>query len=316
MTVARPIRIGMLAWTQHTTWAELMRIGALADQLGYDHCWVWDHLLPLRGRPSGPIFEAFTTLAGWAAVTSRARLGPLVVANTFRNPALVVKMITALDHMTGGRAILGLGAAGYDLDNRAFGFDYGTVGERLDRFDEAAQLILDMLRGRVASARGPYYSAVDVVNDPPPVQAVLPLVIGGAGERKTLATVARYADAWNVGGDFATVRHKDEVFREWCTRIGRDEAEVERITGLPVVIRDDRAAARRVLRGMGTHNGGWHESIPVGPSDAIVEYLAPFVELGFRTIILDLPTPFDQETLERFIGEVKPGLEAVAGTRA
>lgn len=313
MSIERPIRLGMLAWTQHTTWAELMRVGVLADRLGYDHCWVWDHLVPLRGRPSGPIFEAFTTLAGWASVTKRTHLGPLVVANTFRNPALVVKMITTLDHMSGGRAILGLGAAGYDIDNGAFGFDYGTIGQRLDRFDEAARLVRDMLSGEAASARGPYYTAVDVVNDPPPLQAKLRFVIGGAGERKTLATVARYADAWNVGGDIDTVRHKEEVFRDWCARVGRDHSEVERTTGLPIVIRNDRAMARRVLASMGTHNGGWEESIPVGPPEAIVEYLAPFVELGFRTIILDMPTPFDQETVERFIGEVKPGLEAVGG---
>jgi alkanesulfonate monooxygenase SsuD/methylene tetrahydromethanopterin reductase-like flavin-dependent oxidoreductase (luciferase family) len=307
------VRLGALAWAQHVEWGALMRAGARIDELGYDHLWAWDHLVPILGRHSGPIHEAFMTLAGWASVTRHVTLGPMVAANTFRNPALLAKMITALDHMSGGRAILGLGAAWFEPEHRAFGFDFGSgVGERLDRLDEAAALIHDMLRGRTTTARGVHYTAAGVANDPPPVHGGLRLLIGGGGERRTLATVARYADAWNVGGDVAEVRHKDEVLREWCERVGRDQSEIERtLSGESLVIRDTVAEARRVAADLGACNGGWEGPTLLGPPNAIVDHFAPFVEIGFRTIHIDCPAPFDDETMERFVGDVKPALQAL-----
>jgi alkanesulfonate monooxygenase SsuD/methylene tetrahydromethanopterin reductase-like flavin-dependent oxidoreductase (luciferase family) len=155
----RPLRIGALIWPQHTTWPALMEAGARADALGFDDLWVWDHLLPIQGNPSGPIFEPFMTLAGWAAATTHARLGPMVAANTFRNPALLVKMITTLDHMTAGRAILGIGAGWFEDEHRAFGLDFGAgTGERLDRLDEALRRTQDArnrrpVRGRLEHRR-------------------------------------------------------------------------------------------------------------------------------------------------------------------
>lgn len=293
-----------------------MRAGARIDELGYDNLWAWDHLVPILGAPSGPIHEAFMTLAGWTAVTRRVTLGPMVAANTFRNPALLAKMITALDHMSGGRAVLGLGAAWFEPEHRTFGLDFGAgAGDRLDRMDEAAALVRDLLRGRPATARGVHYRADGVENDPSPVQARLPLLIGGGGERKTLATVARYADAWNAGGTYEEVRHKDGVLREWCERVGRDESEIERtLAGGTLVIRDSLAAARRVAAKLGAHNGGWEGPQLLGPPEAIVEHFAPYVEIGFRTIHVDCPAPFESETMERFVGEVKPALEAHIGT--
>jgi alkanesulfonate monooxygenase SsuD/methylene tetrahydromethanopterin reductase-like flavin-dependent oxidoreductase (luciferase family) len=318
MIAEGPVRVGVLVWSQCTGWQALMRAAHRADKLGYDAIWAWDHLVSIKGDARGSIHEAFMTLAGWAATTRGARLGVMVAANTFRNPALVVKMITALDHMSAGRAVLGLGAAWFEPEHRAFGFEFGaSAGERLDRLDEAAALVRALLDGGTASARGPHYSAQGVTNRPRPLQSHLPLLIGGNGERKTLATVARYADAWNFGGDIALARHKDQVLREWCHRVGRDEREIERTAGVgPIVIRDTTADARRTGARIGAHNGGWDEPMLAGPSDMIVEHLAPFVELGFRTLHFDLPAPFDQETLERFVGEVKPALQALAGPSA
>ena len=121
------VRAGVLIWSQFTTWADLMRAGCLADDLGYDDIWSWDHLVALKGDPAGPIFEASMTLAGWAGVTRRARLGTMVAANTFRSPALLAKMVTALDHMTGGRAVLGLGAGWFEPEHTAFGLLSGRA---------------------------------------------------------------------------------------------------------------------------------------------------------------------------------------------
>jgi alkanesulfonate monooxygenase SsuD/methylene tetrahydromethanopterin reductase-like flavin-dependent oxidoreductase (luciferase family) len=266
---------------------------------------------PIFGDPHGPIFEGYTTLAGWSAVTEHVNLGLLVGANTFRNPALVAKMVTTLDHVSGGRAVLGIGGAWFELEHRAFGFDFGkSVGERLDRLDEAASIMRRMLHGEPASGRK-YYSATDAVNVPPPVQEKLPIMIGGGGERKTLRTVARYADRWNVGGSIDVVQHKDGVLRRWCLEVGRDQAEIER-TLLPgaVVLRQSQPDANRVADMIRETNRGWDERPQwVCTPDELVAGLAPYVKLGFRNMLFDFPAPYDRETLELLGSEVRAGLE-------
>jgi alkanesulfonate monooxygenase SsuD/methylene tetrahydromethanopterin reductase-like flavin-dependent oxidoreductase (luciferase family) len=168
-----------------------------------------------------------------------------------------------------------------------------------------------MRPGGPASARGPVYAAKEVLNNPPPVQAHVPILIGGSGERKTLATVARYADAWNTGGDLERVKHKDEVLRRWCDEVGRDEAEIERTLGggCPV-IRDSIEEAQKVAAAMAERNQGWQGPQDLlGPPELVVEHWLPYIELGFDHIYVDCPAPFDHETLERLAREVKPALE-------
>jgi alkanesulfonate monooxygenase SsuD/methylene tetrahydromethanopterin reductase-like flavin-dependent oxidoreductase (luciferase family) len=307
------VKLGALVWPQYTDWQSLRDAGALVDELGYDSLWTWDHLYPIVGDPDGPIFEGYLTLAGWAENTKQVRLGLMVGANTFRNPALVVKMVTTLDHMSDGRMWLGIGGAWFETEHTAFGIEFGSgFGERLDWFDEAVELMRTMLPGGPASGRGRFYHAKDVLNDPPPVQAHLPILIGGSGERKTLATVARYADGWNTGGDIDTVRHKDEVLRRWCDEVGRDESEIERTLqgGVPI-IRDTEEEARKVAEGMKERNRGWRgpRDGPFGPPELVAEQWAPYLDLGFEHIYIDCPAPFDHETLERLAREVKPMLE-------
>jgi alkanesulfonate monooxygenase SsuD/methylene tetrahydromethanopterin reductase-like flavin-dependent oxidoreductase (luciferase family) len=316
--VANGIKVGVLPWGQYTDWPSLRDVGRRADELGYDSIWTWDHLYPIQGDWRGPIFEGYLTLAGWAGVTSRATIGLMVGANTFRNPALTAKMVTTLDHMSDGRAILGIGGAWFEREHEAYGIDFGSgFGERLDWLDEAVEVMRAMLHGEEATARGPRYHAKNVRNDPPPIQAHLPILIGGDGEKKTLHTVAKYADAWNTGGDIEFVRHKDEVLRRWCERVGRDESEIERTLGLGlVVIRDDMNAARRAEAAIREHHPGYDEAGRLGSAAQIAESLVPFVELGFRHIFFDSPAPFDDETLERFVGEVKPMLESAAAAPA
>lgn len=306
------VKLGALVWPQYTDWQSLRDTGALVDRLGYDSLWTWDHVYPIVGDPNGPIFEGYLTLASWAENTERTRLGLMVGANTFRNPALVVKMVTTLDHMSGGRMNLGIGGAWFETEHTAFGIDFGSgFGERLDRLDEAVELMRTMLPGGPATAHSPVYAAREVRNDPPPVQAHLPILIGGSGERKTLATVARYADAWNTGGDVEQVRHKDEVLRRWCDEVGRDESEIERtVQGGAPIIRNTVEEAQKVAKAMSERNRGWKgPSSVMGPPELVAEAWAPYLELGFRHIYVDVPAPFDQETLERLIGEVKPLLE-------
>ncbi|MFN2483683.1 MAG: TIGR03560 family F420-dependent LLM class oxidoreductase [Candidatus Limnocylindria bacterium] len=310
------IKFGILACPQYTDWPALKAVGTRVEELGYDALWTWDHLYPIWGDPAGPSFEGYLTVSAWARLTRRVRIGLMVGANTFRNPAVVAKMATTLDHISGGRAVLGLGAAWFETEHLAFGIEFPGIGERLDRLDEAAALIRAMLDGSEASARGRFYRAQGVRNDPPPLQARLPILIGGGGERKTLKTVARYADMCNIGGSVDEVRHKDTVLRRWCRELGRDEAAIERTTkGDVLVIRDSVDEARRVAAAIGRHNGGWEGPEIVGPPDLIAERLAGFVEIGFRHFYFDLPAPYDDETLVRLIREVKPMLEATPTAR-
>jgi alkanesulfonate monooxygenase SsuD/methylene tetrahydromethanopterin reductase-like flavin-dependent oxidoreductase (luciferase family) len=259
------------------------------------------------------MFEGWMTLAAWAEATSQARIGLMVGANTFRNPALVAKMATTLDHISGGRTILGIGGAWFETEHRAFGFEFGaSPGERLRWLEEAARIMRGMIDGGEPSGER-YYATHQVRNDPPPLQDRMQLLIGGGGEQKTLRIVARYADACNVGGGFDNVKHKDEVLRRHCAEVGRDESEIERTVGMGVcVIRDDPAEAQRVLeRTFAAHGGAepWRNQL-VGTPEQVAERMRPFLGIGFRHFIVGFPAPFDAESMERLAREVKPMLEA------
>ena len=311
MTDPPALKIGVLAWNQNTDWPALRDVGVLVDELGFDSLWTWDHLYPIVGDPHGPMFEGYMTLAAWAALTKRVSLGLMVGANTFRNPALVAKMVTTLDHISGGRAYLGIGGAWFETEHTAFGIPFGkSPGERLNWFDEAVELMRGMLHDEETSARGGFYNAQGVRNNPPPLQKSLPILVGGSGERKTLHTVARYADAWNTGGDLERVRHKDEVLRRWCEEVGRDESEIERtLQGGNPVIRDTVEEAEKAGQAIAQQNGLPDFRGRAGTAEMVAEPLLPQIELGFNHVYFDMPSPYDRETLERLMSEVKPLLE-------
>ncbi len=312
MTEAGPVKLGALCWTQFTDWTSLREAGVRADALGYDDIWTWDHLYPIVGDHEGPMFEGWLTLAAWAEATSRPRIGLMVGANTFRNPALVAKMATTLDHISGGRAIVGIGGAWFETEHTAFGLEFGgSPGERLRWLDEAARIMRGMIDGSRPSGER-YYATREVLNLPAPVQPRMQLLVGGGGERRTLRTVARYADACNIGGGFENVRHKDEVLRRHCDEVGRDESEIERTAGVGVcIIRDDPAEAQRVLEATFAHNGGarpWRNQL-VGTVEQVAEILRPYLGIGFRHFSVGFPAPYDAESMERLVREVKPMLE-------
>jgi len=307
-----PVRFGALCWNQYTDWPALREAGVSADRAGFDSLWTWDHLYPIVGAHEGPIFEGWLTLAAWAERTQRVRLGLMVGANTFRNPALVAKLATTLDHISGGRAVLGIGGAWFETEHRGLGIEFGgSPGERLRWLEEAVRIMRGMLHGERPSGER-YYSAREALNLPPPIQPRLPILVGGGGERKTLRIVARYADACNVGGGFENVKRKDEILRRHCEEVGRDEAEIERTVGIgTVIIRDDPAEAQRVSRDMFERNGRarpWKDQ-PVGTVDDVVERLRPYLGIGFRHFIVGFPSPYDAESMERLVREVKPALE-------
>ena len=310
MSASNEIRLGANCWNQYTTWPDLLAAGRRAEELGYHSLWTWDHLYPIVGSSDGPMFEAWLMLAAWAQATERVRIGLMVGANTFRVPTLTAKMATTLDHISGGRATLGIGAAWFEEEHVAFGIPFGSgFPERLRWLGEALPIMRGMLGGERPSATGPHYAAQAVRNDPPPLQARIPLLVGGGGEQVPLKLVARYADANNVGGGIDNVRRKEAILLEHCAAVGRDPAEIERTAGLgTVIIRDSRAEAERVHAAMFERNGHadqWTDQ-PVGTPEDIAERLAPFVELGYRHLIAGFPSPHDAESMTRLATEVVP----------
>lgn len=319
-----PLRIGFQVWGQFAGWAQLMDVGRRIDALGFAGLWSNDHLLPVAGGAveaaeieRGPVWDGWMTLMGWAPLTSQVRLGCLVSGVGYRNPTLLVKMATALDHATGGRAVLGLGAGWHAAEHRAFGFSYPSLGERLDRLEEAAFISRQMLDGQAATIDGRWLKASGVRNEPPPVQERLPLLVGGSGERRTLPIVARTADIWNGEGDPQTFTRKSAVLDELCREAGREPSSVRRTVGLPPpLIRADRSEAVEVLVDTLVHQGtgaddarAAAESSPlVGPSDQVLDRLREYAVAGAEEVMFDWPLPSDDQTLVALAGPITEAL--------
>jgi alkanesulfonate monooxygenase SsuD/methylene tetrahydromethanopterin reductase-like flavin-dependent oxidoreductase (luciferase family) len=312
------LRLGILLWSQATDWPGMAEAAQRVDRLGYDSLWTWDHLYAIFGDPLQANFEGYTALAGMAGVTERVRLGLMVGANTFRNPGVVVKAITTIDHISRGRAVLGLGGAWFEDEHTAFGIDFGSgFGERLDRMEEALGIMRDLLDGRAVTHDGPTYQTRGAISAPLPLQPHLPILIGGSGERKTLRSVALHADMWNAMGPVDLIRHKVDVLGEHCVAVGRDPSTIEFTLNCKLTIRDTRKAAERALRERLAHNRTPAEEVLgeegicwLGAPGEIAETILRYRELGFRTVVSEMPAPYDAETIERFIGEVKPLVDA------
>jgi alkanesulfonate monooxygenase SsuD/methylene tetrahydromethanopterin reductase-like flavin-dependent oxidoreductase (luciferase family) len=311
---ATQTKLGILLWSQATDWPAFEGAARRVDALGYDHLWTWDHLYAIFGDPYQPIFEGWATLAAWAKITRRARLGLLVGANTFRNPGLTAKLASTLDHISDGRAILGIGGAWFETEHTEYGLEFGaTVGERLTWMDEAASAVRRLLDGEtVSSAPDGHYQLDNLRMSPLPLQKRLPLMIGGSGERKTLRTVARYADMWNAMGGADFLRRKVEVLRRHCDEVGRDFAEIELTVGCKPIIRDTQEEAQRVWEAQMAHNRTPMQDVLdddtfwVGTPQQVAQHMIDRRELGFTTFIAELAAPYDDETIERWMVEVRP----------
>lgn len=312
------MKLGAVLWSQATDWAGFLAAAQYADELGYDSIWTWDHLYAIFGDPDQPVVEGYTALAGLAQSTERAELGLLVGANTFRNPGVVAKSVVTIDHISGGRAILGLGGAWFELEHTAFGIDFGTgFGQRLDWMDEATAAIRSLLDGETVSSGGGGRYAFDGLRlNPIPFRDRLPIMIGGSGEKKTLRTVAKYADQWNAFGSPSTLAAKDAVLLRHCEEVGRDPGEIERTVGAKIVMRATESAARQVHEDMMEHNRtpmsaiAGDETFWLGTAAETIERMLAYREVGFHTLLAEMPAPYDRETMETLIGVVAPAVNA------
>jgi F420-dependent oxidoreductase-like protein len=298
-----PVRFGLQLWPQQTTWPEYRESAIAAEAAAWDSIWTWDHLLAIQGPWRQPIFEGWALLNAVAAITSRVRIGLMVGANTFRNPGVTTKLATTLDHVSNGRAVLGIGGAWFEREHEAFGIDFGaSVGERLDRLEEAVPLMRRLLDGEQVTHQGRFYTFVDALSEPRPVQPHLPILVGGSGPRKTLRTVARHADGWNTNGTVETVKDQLDILAGHCADAGRDMTEIELTISFPAIIRDSVEDARAARAAQLAYNGIEEDGgVPLllGSPAGIAETFRPYRDLGFSTVIVRMPAPFDRETIDR-----------------
>ena len=297
------LRFGAQLWSQATDWAGFRDAALAAEAAGWDGIWTWDHLLAIQGPWEQPIFEGWTALAAVAAITRRVTVGLLVGANTFRAPGHTAKLATTLDRISEGRAVLGIGGAWFEREHDAFDIEFFSgFGARLDRLDESVAILRRLLDGERFSFEGQHYTLRDALCEPRPVQAHLPILVGGSGPKKTLRTVALRADAWNTSGSVEDVTRNLAILAEHCAAVGRDLADIELTVSFPIVIRDTEEAARTRIQELCRHNGiAEIGGVPnlAGPPLAVAQALRPYRELGFRHIMVRMPAPYDPETIAR-----------------
>ncbi|MCU1455079.1 MAG: hypothetical protein JWN46_3225 [Acidimicrobiales bacterium] len=275
-----------------------------AEASGFDTVLVMDHFyqLPLLGEPDDPMMEAYTLLGGLAARTERVQLGTLVTGVTYRNPAMLAKIVTTLDVISKGRAFLGIGAAWHDTEHHALGFDFPPLKERFERLEEALQICRAMFRGERPTIEGKHYQVRDAINSPAPVrEGGPPILIGGSGEKKTMPLMARYADAANVIADLDQMPAKLEALAAACKAEGRDVDSLN-TTPLVFLVCDDTAEGAEAKRNAGLAARGlvWDDldeatrgmisgRMIVGDRDHAVERLRAIVDAGYDGLIVNLP---------------------------
>jgi F420-dependent oxidoreductase-like protein len=268
-------------------------LAVAGEQAGFDSVWVMDHFwqLPPLGGPTQPMLEAYTLLGGLAARTRRVKLGTLVTGVTYRNPALLAKMVTTLDIVSSGRAMLGLGAAWYEEEHDAFGFDFPSAGKRLDRLEEALQICRAMFTEEASSFAGKHYRIEKALNIPRPVQPNGPrIMVGGSGEKRTLRLVAQYADMCNINGSPDTIRHLLEVLRGHCADVGRDPSEIT-TTRLGSLFLTSSAEEAEQTSGFLREAAGadFEERFTVGDPGAVIDQVDALVDAGLDELIFNLP---------------------------
>jgi F420-dependent oxidoreductase-like protein len=281
----------------------LVEIASTAERSGFSSISLMDHLhqIPGVGPQTNWMFEGNTMLAALGARTSELTLGLLVGGVTYRNPALHAKIATTLDIISGGRAWLGLGAAWFEDEHRAYGFRFPPLRERFEMLEDALQIARAMFTQERATFEGKHFRVDGALNNPKPLRGDIPIVIGGSGERKTLRLVAQYADGCNVFGDPTHAKHLMDVLLGHCNDVGRDPAEITktRIGVLAIAPTHEEAMAKvEFLKQMGMPQDRMAMMLMAGDPDSVAEQAAAFIEAGIEGLTLTIPDVHDLETVE------------------
>ena len=276
-----------------------------AEATGWDGIWLADHFLPEEDALI-PVHESWITMAALARDVPRVRLGTLVAGNTYRHPAVLANMVSTLDNLAEGRVVLGLGAGWQQNEHDAYGIEYGTVGSRLDRLEEACQVIKGLFHTDHFSFNGQHYQLKNAPLEPKPLQAKIPLMIGGGGEKRTLKITAQYADEWNVWGDVEILKNKMAILDQHCESIGRDPQEIER-SAVALLFLSDNESFLKKMRAADI-------ALPaiIGNVNEVIDIVANFKEAGVKELIVPDFTlgtligadSVKQDLMEKFITEV------------
>ena len=286
---------GVHTGLQHTGVDELVSLWQQIESLGFDWISIWDHFYAadLTGHPS--CLEAVAAHTALACSTSRVRVGSLVYCVGYRHPAVLAKAVTAIDLLSGGRADIGLGAGWSEVEYRAYGIPFPGVGERLDMLEEAAACVRGLLRDERTSFDGRWFSLSDAANEPRPVQAALPIWIGGGGEKRTLKIAAQYADGWNVPFVSPSVfAEKRAVLHRWCEEVGRDPSEIRCAVNLGYAQDEDDMAEQFANLRMAVAPG-----VLIGGAAQVAERVQEYVEAGADQVNLALRAPWNPDRLEK-----------------
>jgi F420-dependent oxidoreductase-like protein len=287
---------------------KLTEIARAAEDSGFTSVTVMDHLhqIPGVGPRTNWMLEGNAALAALAARTSTIHLGLLVGGVTYRNPAFMAKATTTIDVLSGGRAFLGIGAAWFEEEHNAYGFDFPRLGVRFEYLEEALQIARKMFTEEESSFTGKHFRTENVLNNPRPIRGDIPIVVGGSGERKTLRMVAQYADGSNVFGDVAKVRHLIGVLADHCEKVGRDPAEITKTRMAFLAIAPTHEAAQAKASGIDPSR------LMAGDPDGVGEQVQEFLDAGLDGLTIVLPDVHDVETVA-LVGET---LAPLIGHRA
>jgi F420-dependent oxidoreductase-like protein len=308
------ILFGVHTGPQNCTYDDLRRVWHLADRSGFHWISIWDHFYPAMIVPSdsqGTCLEAVSIMTALAAETTQARVGSLVYCMAYRHPAVLANAMVTVDHVSGGRMELGVGAGWSQLEFEAYGIPFLPIKDRLDQLEEGVQIIRSLLTQETTTFRGKYYRLTDARCEPKAVQARPRLWIGGMGERRLLRMVAQYADGWNVpfiGPD--VFAHKNQVLTRWCEHEQRDPHSVLRTVNLGLAIGRDAADAQRKRAGLTAQFGAalsfLEPGMLIGSPQEVIDRIGAYVNAGAEWIIVALRAPFDVEGLQVFIDDVMP----------
>jgi F420-dependent oxidoreductase-like protein len=307
------MRFGIMAGQAGAGWREIAEMWRFLDrETSFHSAWLFDHFV--AGDPgqdnSGICFEGWSSLAALAALSERVRLGVLVTGVTYRHPSVLAKMAMTVDHVSNGRLELGIGAAWHEPEHRMFGLAFPSNREREDRLEEAVQVIRLLFDSEgPASFEGSYYRLQDAVFEPKSVQRPHPpILIGGGGEKRTLRTAARFADAINVSGSPAIVRHKIDVLERHCREVGRDPAEIEKTYWGPVIVSDNAALLGRVSAAVASQLGVSPEEaarvMPIGSAEHVRGVVEEYARIGVGRMIMMSQAPWKREIYARINDEV------------
>jgi len=308
------MRFGLFTGMAAQTWEGVLELWRHLEATGWDIACVTDHFMPNTKDREGPVLESWSTLSALAALVPRIRVGTIVLGNTYRHPAVVAKMAAQVDIISGGRLLLGLGAAWQRNEHDAYGIPFYTTRERLERLDEACEVMRSLWTQHRSNFNGRYYQLSDAPLDPKPVQKPHPeLMIGGGGERVTLRIVAKHANHWNVWAGPEILARKSAILEEHCSKIGRDSKTIVRSVNMTLLITDrqeeiDRLA-ESIVRRLGIDPATARDVCLAGTPQQIRERLLELESAGATTLFI--PTLFRRpeelrRDLDRFITEIAP----------